>query len=125
MPWLEQTALVLCDLQDHHHHKDLPHSPRGILRRQVARLAERGYIGYFASELEFYLLNESYDAARAKHWHNLESASPYIGDYQIGITTNQYLRAVVVPLRLKNLVVGDGAKLADRAIYRAQEVRIG
>ena len=40
VPWLEGTALVLCDVQDHHHH-DLPHSPRAILKRQVARLAER------------------------------------------------------------------------------------
>ena len=67
----------------------MPHSPRAILRRQVARLAERGYIGYFASELEFYLLNESYDSARGKHWQNLATASPYIGDYQIGITTKE------------------------------------
>jgi glutamine synthetase len=89
IPWLEKTALVLCDIQDHHTHKDLPHSPRAILRRQVARLAERGYIGYFASELEFYLLNESYDSARGKHWQNLATASPYIGDYQIGITTKE------------------------------------
>ncbi|MEZ5803374.1 MAG: glutamine synthetase family protein [Rhizobiaceae bacterium] len=87
VPWLEKTALVICDIQDHHTHEDLPHSPRGILRRQVARLKERGYIGYFASELEFYLIKESYDSARAKRWHDLSTASPYIGDYQIGITT--------------------------------------
>ena len=104
VPWLEKTALVLCDLQDHHHHKDLPHSPRAILRKQVARLKERGYVGYFASELEFYLLNESYDAARAKHWQNLQSASPYIGDYQIGITTKEegYMR------RLRNDLTAAG-----------------
>ena len=57
---------MLCDLQDHHTHEDLPHSPRAILKRQVARLKERGYVGYFASELEFYLFNETYDSARAK-----------------------------------------------------------
>ncbi|EBW2353225.1 glutamine synthetase [Salmonella enterica subsp. enterica serovar Enteritidis] len=104
VPWLEKTVLVICDVQDHHNHKDLAHSPRGILRRQVARLAERGYIGYFASELEFYLLNESYDAARAKHWNNLATASPYIGDYQIGITTKEegYMR------RLRNELTAAG-----------------
>ena len=32
VPWLEKTALLLCDLQDHHTHEDLPHSPRGILQ---------------------------------------------------------------------------------------------
>jgi glutamine synthetase len=104
VPWLEKTVLVICDIQDHHHNEDLPHSPRGILRRQVARLKERGYVGYFASELEFYLLNESYDAARAKHWSNLATASPYIGDYQIGITTKEesYMR------RLRNELFAAG-----------------
>jgi glutamine synthetase len=104
VPWLEKTALVLCDLQDHHHHKDLPHSPRAILRKQVARLKERGYVGYFASELEFFLINESYDSARAKHWTNLTTASPYIGDYQIGITTKEesYMR------RLRNELTAAG-----------------
>lgn len=89
VPWLEKTALVLNDIQDHHTHEDLPHSPRAILRKQVARLKERGWIGYFASELEFYLLDESYDSAREKHWQGLKTASPYIGDYLIGITTKE------------------------------------
>jgi glutamine synthetase len=89
LPWLPKTAMVLCDLQDHHHHEDLPHSPRGILKKQIAKLSERGYLGFFASELEFYLFNESYETARAKHWHNLGTASPYIADYLIGITTKE------------------------------------
>lgn len=94
VPWLEKTALVLNDVQDHHTHEDLPHSPRAILRKQVARLKERGWIGYFASELEFYLLEETYDSAREKHWQGLKSASPYIGDYLIGITSKEedYMR---------------------------------
>lgn len=89
IPWLDKTALVLCDLQDHHTHSDLPHSPRAILRKQVARLKERGWLAYFASELEFYLFEESYDSIRAKHWKNLSTASPYIGDYLIGITSKE------------------------------------
>ena len=95
IPWLEKTALVLADVQDHHHH-DLPHSPRGILRKQVARLKERGYLAYFASELEFYLFDETYDSARGKHWSNLGTASPYIGDYVIPITSKEeyYMRAI-------------------------------
>jgi glutamine synthetase len=96
VPWLEKTALVLSDVQDHHHHQDLPHSPRGILRKQVARLKGRGYLAYFASELEFYLFNETYDSALGKHWSNLGTASPYIGDYVIQITSKEedYMRAL-------------------------------
>ncbi|MGP2493761.1 glutamine synthetase family protein [Mesorhizobium sp. PUT5] len=94
VPWLDKTALVLCDVLDHHDHEDLPHSPRGILRRQIKRLQERGYLAYFASELEFYLFSETYDSARRKRWHELGTASPYIGDYLIGITTKEegYMR---------------------------------
>lgn len=94
VPWLEKTALVICDVLDHHNHEDLPHSPRAILRKQVARLRERGYLAYFASELEFYLFGETYDSARAKRWHALQTASPYIGDYLIAITTKEegYMR---------------------------------
>lgn len=89
VPWLEKTALLLCDLQDHHTHEDLPHSPRGILKKQVARLKERGYLAYFASELEFYLFDETYDSARAKRWNELGTASPYIEDYLIGLTSKE------------------------------------
>lgn len=89
IPWLEKTALVLCDIQDHHTHEDLPHSPRAILSRQVARLKDRGYMAYFASELEFYLFQETYETARAKHWSDLSTASPYIEDYVIQLTTKE------------------------------------
>jgi glutamine synthetase len=89
IPWLEKTALVLCDVLDHHHHEDLPHSPRGMLRRQVARLTERGYLAYFASELEFYLFEETYRSAREKRWQGLDTASPYIQDYLIQLTTKE------------------------------------
>lgn len=96
IPWLEKTALVIADIQDHHHHEDLPHSPRAILRRQIARLTERGWMAYFASELEFYLFEESYDSARTKKWSQLGTASPYIGDYTISITSKEeaYMRAI-------------------------------
>jgi glutamine synthetase len=89
VPWLEKTALVLCDVEDHHHHEDLPHSPRAILKRQVKRLTERGYLAYFASELEFYLFDETFATARAKHWRDLSTASPYIQDYVIPLTTKE------------------------------------
>jgi len=38
MPWLEGTAMVLCDILDHHTHKPVPHSPRQILKEQIAKL---------------------------------------------------------------------------------------
>jgi len=88
VPWLEGTALVLCDVQDHHHH-DLPHSPRGILKKQIARLTERGYTGMFASELEFYLFNESYEDIHEKNYQKPKTAGYYIEDYNILQTTRE------------------------------------
>ncbi len=88
IPWLEGTALVLCDVQDHHHH-DVMHSPRGILKKQLARLAERKMSAYLASELEFYLFDETYDTARRKRYADLETAGHYIEDYNILQTTKE------------------------------------
>ncbi len=88
-PWLEGTALVLCDVLDHHTHEDLPHSPRAMLKRQIARLAERGYLGMFASELEFYLFDESYEAIHARNYQNPKTAGHYIEDYNILQTTRE------------------------------------
>ncbi len=88
-PWLEGTALVLCDVLDHHTHEDLPHSPRAMLKRQIARLAERGYLGMFASELEFYLFDESYEAIHARNYQNPKTAGSYIQDYNILQTTRE------------------------------------
>jgi glutamine synthetase len=88
IPWLDGTALVLCDVLDHHHH-ELAHSPRQILKRQVARLAERKMRGVFASELEFYLFEETFESALAKRYHSLRTAGSYIEDYHILQTTKE------------------------------------
>jgi len=88
IPWLPRTALVLADVQDHHH-RDLPHSPRGILKRQVARLEAMDMMAYCASELEFYLFDETYRSAREKRWHGLDTASEYIEDYLVFATTKE------------------------------------
>ncbi len=88
VPWLEGTALVLCDVLDHHQH-DLPHSPRAILKKQVARLSERGYVGMFASELEFYLFDESYRAIHERNYQHPKTAGYYIEDYHILQTTRE------------------------------------
>ena len=88
IPWLEGTALVLCDVQDHHHH-DLPHSPRALLKSQVKRLADRKMRAFCASELEFYLFDEDFASARAKRYHNLKTSGAYIEDYHIFQTTKE------------------------------------
>ncbi len=96
LPWLEGTALVLCDVLDHHDHADVPHSPRGILKAQISRLDKANMRAFFASELEFYLFDESYEAIRQKNFINPETTGHYIQDYHIFQTTKEedVMRAV-------------------------------
>lgn len=89
LPWLEGTALVLCDVLDHHTHEEVFHAPRSILKRQLARLAAKKMSAMAASELEFYLFEETYESARAKHYNDLETAGHYIEDYHILQTTKE------------------------------------
>ena len=88
-PWLEGTALVLCDVLDHHTHAPMPHSPRAILKRQIERLDKRRMTAMAASELEFYLFDESYETARARHYNDLATAGHYIEDYHILQTSKE------------------------------------
>jgi len=88
LPWLAGTALVLADVLDHHA-CEVPHSPRAMLKRQLARLAAKNMRAFCASELEFYLFNESYASATAKHFSGLETAGSYIEDYHILQTSKE------------------------------------
>jgi glutamine synthetase len=87
--WLEGTAIVLCDVVDHHAHAPVPHSPRAMLKRQLRRLADLGYQANFASELEFYLFDEGYRAIHEKDYRNPRTAGYYIEDYHIFQTTKE------------------------------------
>src|SRR5437763_802623 len=86
IPWLEGTALVLCDVtwEDG---SPVVASPRQVLKGQVDRVRAVGYEPMVGSELEFYLLKESYEEAHAKHYRDLTPSVPYILDYHILATT--------------------------------------
>jgi glutamine synthetase len=89
LPWLEGTALVLCDVLDHHTHEEVPHSPRAILKAQVKRLEAMGMSAFMATELEFFLFDQTYDQARESGYRNLKLASGYNEDYHIFQTTKE------------------------------------
>ena len=105
-PWLEGTAMVLCDVQDHDTHEDVPHSPRAILKRQLARLAERGWSTRMATELEFFLFDISYEKAQRRGYHGLmdKLSSAYNEDYHILQTTKEE----GVMRRIRNGLAGAG-----------------
>ncbi len=138
IPWLEGTALVLGDVVDHHG-EDVPHSPRAMLKRQLARARELGFGVNMASELEFYVFDEPYDVARAKVYKGLKAAGWYIEDYHIFQTTKEegLIRAIRngmdaagIPVEFSkgewgpgqaelNLKYAEALEMADRhAIYK-------
>ncbi|PVA10560.1 glutamine synthetase [Pelagivirga sediminicola] len=97
MPWLEGTVVVLCDVLDHHTHEPVPHSPRAMLKKQLARLAKMGFTAMMATELEFFLFEKSYDEIRKDGYRDLAPISGYNEDYNIFQTTKE--EHVMRPLR--------------------------
>jgi glutamine synthetase len=87
VPWLPGTALVICDVLDHQTHADVPHSPRAVLKKQLERLEAMKLKAYVASELEFFLFDDSYEIANRKGYRNLKTSGHYIQDYHILQTT--------------------------------------
>jgi glutamine synthetase len=139
VPWLESTALVLCDLVDEDTGAPVEVSPRQMLRRQVERAADAGYAVKCASELEFFLFRDSYEEAAAKGYADLEPHSPVIEDYHVLQTTrDEYvirqirngMDAAAVPVEFSkgeagrgqheiNLAFADALEMADRhVIYK-------
>ena len=139
LPWLDGTALVLCDVLDHHDHAYLPHAPRSMLRKQIARLADHGWVAKMASELEFYVYDESFRSARDKDYRDLRHAGWYIQDYHILQTTKEegLIRAIRngldnagVPIEVSkgewgpgqeeiNMIYAEALEMADRhVIYK-------
>ena len=89
IPWLAGTALVVCDVLDHRTHEPVPHSPRAVLKKQVARLEARGMRAFTGSELEFFLFRESFEDAAAVGYRGVAPISAYNEDYHIFQTTKE------------------------------------
>lgn len=81
--WLDSTALVLCDLHDPRHHDLVGVAPRSILQRQLDLAADSGFTAKGASELEYYIYEDSYREAAEKRYHPMRPAGWYIEDYHL------------------------------------------
>ncbi len=103
IPWLEGTALVICDLTDEHG-TPVEVSPRRILRRQLERAAERGLRVSSATELEFFLFLDSFEEASARRWQGLTPHTSTIEDYQL----MQTAREEYVLRRIRNEMLAAG-----------------
>ena len=108
IPWHEATALCLADvaLADG---SDVTVSPRQILKRQLERLAQRGFTANAATELEFLLFRDTYERAFGKGYRDLEPANLYNVDYSLVGT------ARVEPLirRIRNEMAAAGMRVEN------------
>ena len=109
--WTDHTAIVLSDVLtdavDDAAHVAVAVAPRTILRRQVERLAEHGFVAKAASELEFFIYDDSYREAHAKGYAQLEPAGWYIEDYHLLSTdrVEPYVRAARTTLSASGIPV--------------------
>ncbi len=81
--WLDKTAMVICDVVDDKAHDFVSVAPRSILRKQIERTAAMGYESMCASELEFFVFEDSYRGAMEKKYDHLTPMGWYIEDYHI------------------------------------------
>ncbi len=82
LPWQPGAVLVLCDFL----RPDgslVNEAPRSVLRRQLDRLRTAGMTCFCASELEFYLFNQTYHDAFTRGYRDLQPSSDYRIDYHL------------------------------------------
>jgi glutamine synthetase len=103
LPWLEGTALVLCDIE-WEDGGPVVASPRQVLRRQLDRLAERDLVAYVGTELELIVFRDTYEAAWAAGYQGLEPANQYNVDYSLVGTA----RVERLLRRIRNGMAGAG-----------------
>jgi glutamine synthetase len=108
VPWQPGTVICLADVvwPDG---SDVVASPRQVLRRQLRRLEERGWVYNAATELEFLVFRTGYEAAWKQGYRDLEPANLYNVDYSLLGTSR------VEPLirRIRNDMTGAGMRIED------------
>jgi glutamine synthetase len=83
LSWQRKAALVICDLIDDSSHQHVAQAPRSILKVQIEKANAVGYECQAASELEYYLFDQSYRSASERDYRNLKSSGWYLEDYHI------------------------------------------
>ena len=108
LPWQTATALVICDFR-HHDGKLVTEAPRSVLTAQLARLKKSGVNCFCASELEFYLFNQTFHSAFENGYRDLQPSSDYRIDYHIMQPTRDepLMRAI------RNGMVGAGIPIEN------------
>ena len=139
VPWLDRTALVLCDAVQENGEEPVEVSPRQILKRQIERAKAHGLKVFCGSEVEVFFFRDNYRDAWLQLYRDLQPMSYYRTDYHLLQTTkDEWLISQIrngmegarVPVESSkgewglgqheiNLVFADALEMADRhAIYK-------
>jgi glutamine synthetase len=139
VPWIERTAIVLCDVVDEHSRQPVAVSPRQVLRDQVARAEALGFRPHIGAELEFFLFRDTFEELAGNGYREFHPHSDWIEDYHILQTSREeYLIRRIrngmddagIPVEFSkgeagrgqheiNLVYAEALEMADRhAIYK-------
>jgi glutamine synthetase len=97
LPWQPECAIVLAEAR----RRDgsvIPEAPRAILLRQTERLAQHRLSAWVATELEFYVYEDSYTESFRKGYRDLGGLYHRIGDNDVLVTG--FLEPYLRPLRL-------------------------
>ncbi|WP_434588124.1 glutamine synthetase family protein [Streptomyces sp. A5-4] len=83
VPWNDGTAMLIADLAWPADGSPVVAAPRQILRRQLERLAERGYTAHVGTELEFIVFKDTYEQAWDQGYRDLVPVNQYNVDYSV------------------------------------------
>ena len=116
-PWLEKTAMVICDIADEEDRSPVAVSPRQILKDQLTKAAEMGFTVKTGSELEFFLFKDGYDELAGRGYRDPRPSSSYIMDYHMLQTTKDewiirqirnHMRGAGIPIEFSKGEFGRG-----------------
>lgn len=83
VPWLEKTAIVLSDVHELEDEEQVTIAPRTVLQNQLKKAEDMGFKPFMASELEFFLFDDSFDEVSAKGYNNMNTAGHINEDYNL------------------------------------------
>ena len=137
--WLDGIAIVMSDPEDLHTGEPMSISPRVILKKRIAALADLGYTPQVGTELEFYLFVNEPRALRRSGFRDLEPTTLTPADFLLheGNGYEWFFKKLRADLRASGIkmeaaqsewgtgqwemtfVYGDALEMADRhALYK-------
>lgn len=100
--WLDRTALVLCNVLDGKTDQLVLEAPRSLLKQQQEAALAMGYTCFAASELEYFVFENSYRQAFEQHYQDLKPVGWYLEDYNIQQGTRTEAFTAAARRHLKN-----------------------